>query len=375
MTAPFHTFFEGKRVLVTGAAGVKGSWLSLKLLEAGAQVVGLDIRGSDPHSNFFASGLQQRISHHRGDVTHLEPLLTLLEGVECVFHLAAVALVGVARRNPLETYRTNTLGTATVLEAIRRTPSVRHAVFITTDKVYRPRGGAPWVESDPLFAAGPYQVSKAAAEHIIADYHHTYLKPEGKRLAIGRAGNVLIGGDFHSSQRTAGAGRIFVDCYEALMEDRPPRIFCPSFTRPYTFGLDILSGYMSLMSQLETPGVDGEAFNFGPREVEGIESAALAGRICALWGTGVGWEAGSKRAEPFDKQSLAWDKAQRVLGWAPAYSLEQALKATTAWYRAWARERTTPEEGALHALNLEQIQAHQAVAAAQGIRWAAGDKG
>jgi len=147
----FGQFFEGKTILVTGVAGVKGTWLGLELLEAGSQVLGLDIRFPQD-SNFVASGLASRIRFVQGDVTDLNLVCNLLQNVDGVFHLAAVPLVGEAQRNPLQAYRTNTLGTCTVLDAIRRTQSVRYAVFVTTDKVYRDKKGVPWVETDPLGA-------------------------------------------------------------------------------------------------------------------------------------------------------------------------------------------------------------------------------
>jgi len=192
----FGNFFKGKKILVTGVAGVKGSWLALELLEAGGQVVGVDIKPPEPHSNFTVSGLRKNISFVQGDVANLSLMQDLMKDADCVFHLAAIALVGEARRNPLETYRSNVLGTAVVLESIRLSDSAKYAVFVTTDKVYKPKGGEIWVETDPLFASAPYPVSKACSEHIIADYYRNYLRQTGKRLGIGRAGNVLMGGGF-----------------------------------------------------------------------------------------------------------------------------------------------------------------------------------
>jgi CDP-glucose 4,6-dehydratase len=280
--AMFDEFFDGRRVLVTGVAGVKGVWLALELLEAGATVIGVDAVSPEPESNYTAAGLGGRIQYVQGDIADLAKIEELAGKVDCVFHLAAVALVGEARANPLAAYRSNTWGTAVVLEAVRRSPSVRYAVFVTTDKVYRPNNGDPWRESDPLGASGPYAVSKSSSEHIIADYYRMYLRPAGKRLGIGRGGNVLIGGDLHSTRRNPGSGRIFVDCYDALIEGKSPEIFQPAYTRPYTYGLDIISGYMTLMSRLESDGVDGEAFNFGPHEPYGVSNGLLATKICEL---------------------------------------------------------------------------------------------
>ena len=149
----FGNYFDGKRVLVTGVSGVKGTWLALMLLDAGAIVTGLDRRLAALRSNYTATGLGGRITFVHGDVTDLVLVRQLVEKADCVFHLAAEAIVGEADRNPLETYGSNTLGTATILEALRTAGSPKRAVFITTDKVYRPKpAGEPWAESDELGA-------------------------------------------------------------------------------------------------------------------------------------------------------------------------------------------------------------------------------
>jgi CDP-glucose 4,6-dehydratase len=247
---------------------------------------------------------------------------------------------------------------------------VKYGVFVTTDKVYKSKAGEVWMETDPLFAAEPYQVSKACAEHIITDYYRTYLRQLGKRVGIGRAGNVIIGGDFYSSARTGGAGRIFVDCCEALAEKRAPKIFTPHFTRPYTYGLDVLTGYMTLMSRLDCEGVDGEAFNFGPREQYGVENGFVAARICELWGAGIMWQPGPARDEPFEKQALSWDKARERLGWEPAYTLDEGLRATVRWYRAWADKAEGSGRGSMYDLDRSIIAEHREAAGTVGLWWA-----
>lgn len=370
----FGGFFQDKRVLVTGVAGVKGSWLALQLLEGGSEVVGVDIRSGEPESHFTAAGIREKITFVQGDVTDLSLVQGLVNDAKCVFHLAAVALVGEARREPLEAYRTNVLGSATVLEAIRLSQSAKYAVFVTTDKVYKEKGGEVWVETDPLFATGPYPVSKACAEHIIADYHRGYLADAGRRVGVGRAGNVIIGGDFNSTRRTPGAGRIFVDCYDALMHGREPEIHNPEYTRPYTYGLDVLAGYMTLMSKLDCEGVDGEAFNFGPHsrsdEQYGVQNARLATDICRLWDPRIKWEPGPPRDEPFEKQALSWEKARQRLDWQPAYELDRALRDTTRWYKEWAGRGKDAGEGGMYEFSTSLIQEHRNAARELGIAWA-----
>lgn len=371
----FGNYFNGKRILVTGVSGVKGTWLTLMLLHAGAIVTGLDKRLAALRSNFSATGLGGRINFILGDVRDLVLVRRLVEDADCVFHLAAEAIVGEAVRNPLEAFSSNTLGTATMLEALRLVGPPKRAVFITTDKVYKEKpAGELWDESDELGATGPYAVSKACAEWVIRDYNRCYFASTETKLAVARAGNVLVGGDDHASSTSHGAGRIFVDCYEALTEGRAPEIFQPAFTRPYTYGLDILSGYMSLMSQLDREGIAGEAFNFGPYEQLGVSNALLATKICELWGTGVLWKGGFPREEPFEYQALRTDKSQHRLGWRPAFTLYEALRDTTTWYKAWAGLGSNITEGCMYALNCSLITDHRAAAARLGVHWACGEQ-
>lgn len=365
----FADFYHGKRVLVTGVAGVKGTWLAQQLLELGSTVIGLDRHAPPADSNFVAADLFNGTTFVQGDINDLPLLQAAMAGVDCVFHLAAVSLVGEARRNPLDTYRSNTLGTATVLEAIRLSDSVRRAVFVTTDKVYKSNGGEPWVETDPLFATEPYPISKACAEEIITDYYRHYLRPAGKRIGIARAGNVILGGDPYSSQRMQGAGHLHVDCFEALIAGRPPELYNPQFTRPYTYGLDTLSGYLTLMSNLDQAGVDGEAFNFGPHERLGVENGLVATKICQIWGSDLHWQSTNPRSEPFEKQSMNWDKARQRLGWQPAYTIYEALVDIAQWYRAWVERGRGQTPGSMVEVNRALIQAHQQAARQLGIAW------
>ena len=366
----FADFYKNKRVLITGVAGVKGPWLALELLAAGSQVVGMDCQPPALDSNFAATNLGDQIEFVQGDVNDLPLMQSLLRDVDCVFHLAAISLVGEARRNPLETYRSNTLGTATVLEAIRLSPAVQYAVFVTTDKVYKAKGGEVWCEGDPLFATEPYPISKACAEMIIADYYRNYLRAAGKRIGIARAGNVLLGGDLYSSKRRPGAGHIHVDCFEALIEGRAPEIFTPKFTRPYTYGLDTLTGYMSLMARLDEEGNNGEAFNFGPHERYGVENGLLASKICSVWDSGLLWQSTTPRDEPFEKQSLNWDKARQRLGWQPAYTLYEGVQDLAHWYRAWGAQGQQLKPGSMATINAGLVQTHRTAADKLGIWWA-----
>lgn len=364
MLVMFNGFYEGKRILVTGVAGVKGTWLAEQLLAAGAIVTGVDNHHPESISNFTAGGLAERIEFVPGDITDLPLMTKLIAASDGVFHLAAIVIVGESKRNPLESYRSNTFGTATVLEALRVGAEPKLAVIVTTDKVYKSKAGEPWVETDTLGATGAYAVSKACAEFVVADYQESYFKGSEIRLAVGRAGNVLVGGDRHASSRTGGAGRIFVDCFEALAEGRQPEIYSPGFSRPYTYGLDIVSGYMSLMSQLHRDDVAGQAFNFGPYEEIGIPNHLLATKACELWGGGKMWFSGAQREEPFEHQSLRWNKSARLLKWRPAFTFYEALQATARWYRAAVPGQSMRE------FNQTLLDEHRTAAQNLRIDWA-----
>ena len=365
----FGGYYQGRRVLVTGAAGVKGTWLCLALEAAGAKVTGLDLHPPQPNSNFVLSGLADSIRLVQGDINDFGLMRELLADNDCFFHLAALALVHDCKARPLETYRVNTLGTATVLEAFRLSETAKRGLFVTTDKVYRPKANDRWIETDPLFSSGPYAVSKACAEQVIEDYRGD-LGVAGKHFGVARAGNVLVGGDLNSSTRTNGAGRIFVDCFEALLAGESPRIFSPSFTRPYTYGLDIVTGYMSQLARMEEPGVQGEAFNYGPHEQGGIANGFLATKICEAWGGGIPWSGGPLRNEPYQTQALNWEKAWLRLGWQPAYTLIESIRDAAFWYREWAEVQANPSPGVLRETNRKLLENHSRAAHDLGIWWA-----
>lgn len=307
-----------KRVLITGVLGIKGTWLTALLLKIGAEVIGLDIRKPDSKLVCVQTGLIDKITFVRGDVCDLALLKQLIQNSDCVFHLAAVSTVGASRKDPLEAYRSNTLGTATIMTAL--STSLVPTVMVTTDKVYHPKL-SPWKEDDLLFAKGPYSVSKACAEKIIEDWSLPNIK-------VARAGNVILGGDPVTSMKYPGSGRIVPDCLEALSNNRKPVIFSPHQFRPYIYGLDVLYGYLLLCSSSFSG-----PFNFGPLEGK-ISNQDLVNLICELWGTDLEWKTGEKREEPFFTQEIDWSKAKNKLGWYPRYTIKDALKAVIKWQKS-----------------------------------------
>jgi CDP-glucose 4,6-dehydratase len=333
-------------------------------LEAGVErLIGVDRAPGQPGSCWDATrmGDDPRVSLATMDIRDHDALRWLMadEKVDIAIHLAAMAIVGECNLKPWDTYSINVMGTVAFLEAVRLT-DVDRCLVITTDKVYRDKDGLPWTEDDDLVATGPYAVSKACADQITRDYWHGYLKPAERRCVVGRAGNVLAPGDTHR-------GRIFVDVVMALAENQPPLILNPAFTRPYTFVGDTISGYLSALAQAHRPEVNGEPFNFGPREATGVPNGELAQMMCDLWGSGVAWQSGNARPEPFRDQSLDCAKADRILGWRPTYTLRDGLTDLVSWSQALI---AGADAEPMRAQTADIIRRHASSAGSQGIWWA-----
>jgi len=323
------SFWHDRPVLVTGCTGLLGSWLTAALVDAGAAVVGL-IRDEVPHSHLRRSGYEKRIAVVRGDVTDyalVERALNEYE-VETVFHLAAQTIVPIANRAPLSTFETNIKGTWTVLEAARRTPTVSRIVVASSDKAYGVHDSLPYTEDAPLLGCYPYDVSKACADLIARAYAATY----GLPVAVTRCANLYGGGDLNWSRIFPGTIR------SALRGERPVIRSDGTMVRDYLYVRDAVSAYLSLAEQLERPEIRGQAFNFGmdaPRSVlEIVETIIAVVGQPGLEPLILGQATGEIKA-----QYLGSEKARRLLGWAPAYSLEQGLQETVTWYRAFLAEQ------------------------------------
>ena len=356
----YNNFYHDKTVLVTGIAGFKGTWMAIALLDAGVkEIIGLD-KERRPRSNFAVSGLDQVVTFVQGDIRDAALVLRLLTEyqVDVVFHLAAQPIVKIAFRNPMETISSNILGTATVLEAVRQVGVVERCVVATSDKAYFDKGGALYTEDDRLQGTDIYSASKSAADILTTSWTQNYFQSSGIHCGIVRCGNIIGGGDW-------SPGRIVVDSVTALADGRSPDIHNPVMVRDYFYVLDSISGYLSLGAALDQEGVSGEGFNFGPHEHD-IQNADLATRLCTLWGDGVTWRH-SPPPEPFPeipKQTLSWEKAKNRLDWAPAYTLEEALQDTAAWYKGWFANDPLDE------LNIDLLRRHRDRARGLGLAWA-----
>lgn len=368
MKSVFDSTYNDRTVLVTGHTGFKGSWLTCWLAQLGAKVVGFSLEEppTEP-SNFEISGMGNRITDIRGDISDLESVQRTIESYQpsLIFHLAAQPIVLRAYKQPKLTFDTNAGGTVNVLEAIRRTDSVRALVSITTDKVYRNQG---WLwgyrENDLLGDADPYGASKAMAELAIESYRRSFFSIQtynehGVAIASTRAGNVIGGGDFADF-------RLVPDCMRALMAGEPMSIRNPQSVRPWQHVLEPLSGYLLLGEKLlkDAPAFS-EAWNFGPAERENVTTRMIVEKLITLWGTG-SW----RQPDPTGKEAesallrLSWEKAANRLHWQPVYSIDDALGEISGWFKAYLDNQD------MYAVCQDHIAAYVQEAREKKLPWA-----
>lgn len=331
----------GRRVLVTGDTGFKGSWLSLWLTCLGAEVIGFALPPEGERPLFEQLGLRQYIRHIDGDIRDLGQLAAVFDAhrPEVVIHLAAQALVRASYEDPKHTMDTNVGGAVNLLEAVRRTSSVRSLVFITSDKCYLNK---EWVwgyrETDELGGRDPYSASKAAAELVFAAYRDSYFEAVAELgLATARAGNVIGGGDW-------ARDRIIPDCIRALEAGRPVPVRNPHATRPWQHVLEPLSGYLTLASRLlDRPKDFGGAWNFGPPVGSARTVGELVEAAVGHWGRG-SFEVATEVGAPHEARllQLNTDRAAIDLGWTPRWSVDETIEKTVGWYREVIAEGGRP---------------------------------
>ena len=338
--AAFGGAFSGRTVFVTGHTGFKGAWLSLWLRELGAKVVGYALPPDAKPSLFEQSGLERLVDSRLGDVRDAALLEKTLGETrpEIVFHLAAQPLVRRSYEQPAETFATNVQGTANLLEAVRRTDSVRAAVVVTSDKCYENReADHAYREDDRLGGRDPYSASKACAEIVVASYRDSFFSAASAErravsLSSARAGNVIGGGDW-------AVDRLIPDCIRALAAGRAISVRNPRSVRPWQFVLEPLSGYLSLAAhQLASPESGAEAWNFGPSPEDAHTTAQVAELVVRGWGSGRWTAADADPSAPHEAGLLKLDsgKARARLSWRPVYGADEAVARTVAWYRAAA---------------------------------------
>ena len=326
------SYYQGKRVLVTGHTGFKGSWLCRILTLAGAQVTGYALEAPPKPAIFRQAGLGETMESVTGDVRSLEDLQAVFKrcSPQVVFHLAAQPIVRESYENPVYTYETNVMGTVNVLECARRQGSVCSLVNVTTDKVYENREWEyGYRESDPLDGYDPYSNSKSCSELVTHSYRKSFFSDGGCAISTCRAGNVIGGGDF-------ARDRIIPDCVRAMMEGKEIILRNPYSTRPYQHVLEPLAVYLAIaMGQDKEPGLSG-CYNVGPDDCDCVTTGELADLFCRYWGKGARWES-RHDGGPHEANFLKLDcsKVKARLEWRPRYHVADAVEKTVEWFKAW----------------------------------------
>ncbi|MEM7207700.1 MAG: CDP-glucose 4,6-dehydratase [Pseudomonadota bacterium] len=335
-----RNFWSKKKVLVTGHTGFKGSWLSMWLSEAGADVAGYSLAPNTQPSLFELANVARRIESHIGDIRDLEKIKNVMQEFkpDIVVHMAAQPLVRHSYSDPLETYTTNVIGTANVFEAIRQCESVSVVVNVTTDKCYENKEWCwGYREIEPLGGHDPYSSSKACSELVTTTYQKCFLNEKtGVRLASARAGNVIGGGDW-------SADRLIPDFMRSMLSGNAVQIRNPRSIRPWQHVLEPLSGYLLLVQKLSAS--EGEhyvgAWNFGPVSSEAKTVGWIANELCSKW-EGAEWLDVSGEPENADMHEanylqLDCGKANMELNWWPRTNLNVALQWIVDWYQSFSR--------------------------------------
>jgi len=329
-------FWRGKRVLITGDTGFKGTWLTKMLLNAGAKIFGYSTNRDvfpkvytmcefDKNPNYI---------HKNGEIQDLESFLDFVYETrpEFIFHLAAQAIVRECYKNPVYTYNTNVIGTTNVMEAIRLSQCVKSAVIITTDKVYENLNNSKheYIESDRLNGFDPYSNSKSCAELVVDSYRKSY---NITNVSTARAGNVIGGGDF-------SIDRIIPDCFRAATSNRPIEIRNPYSIRPYQFVLEALNAYL-LIAQRQYEENKYGAYNIGPDVSDCVTTSELVNIFCEKWGNGLSWidinKYVSNKAAPHEDNflKLNCNKMKETFNWKPTWNITKAIEKTVEWYKFW----------------------------------------
>jgi CDP-glucose 4,6-dehydratase len=340
-------FWQGKRVLLTGHTGFKGSWLSLWLQSLGARVRGVALAPPTRPALFQVADVAEGMESCEADIRDYAALQGLVGTFqpEIIIHMAAQPLVRLSYHSPVETYATNVMGTVHVLEAARLAGSVRAIVNVTTDKCYENREWVwPYRENECMGGHDPYSSSKGCAELVSDAYRRSFLSRMGIAIATARAGNVIGGGDWADD-------RLVPDILRALEKHQPALIRNPQSVRPWQHVLEPLSGYLILAQHLFEQGqAYAEGWNFGPRDEDARPVRWIADRLCAGWGRGASWLPQSGD-HPHEANFLRLDisKARQHLRWWPRWPLEAALSHVIQWHQAWLEGR------AMRAVCLGQI--------------------
>lgn len=337
-------FYKGKRILITGHTGFKGTWMCQVLSELGAQVTGYALQPPTEPSLYELTGMAGRIRSIEGDVRDLEHLLQVFDQTqpEIVIHMAAQPIVRESYVNPVYTYDVNVMGTVNVLECVRKSSSVRSFVNVTTDKVYKNREWEwGYRENEELNGFDPYSNSKSCSELVTESYRNSFFADGHVAISTVRAGNVIGGGDF-------AADRIIPDCMRAVLQGQEIVLRNPQSTRPYQHVLEPVVAYLLIaQKQYEDIRYAG-SYNIGPGEESCLTTERLVGEFCRQWSMDTGVEpvyTVASHAGPHEANFLKLDcsKMRKVFGWSPNWNAGQMMQATVEWIVAYSRQEDVRE--------------------------------
>ena len=327
-------FYKGKRVLVTGHTGFKGSWLCRILVLAGAQVTGYSLGAPTQPDLFSLAGLDGHMQSVIGDIRDFETLKACFDYArpEIVLHLAAQPIVRDSYREPRYTYDTNVMGTVNLLECVRMSDTVSSVLNVTTDKVYRNK---EWIwgyrENDPLDGYDPYSNSKSCSELVTHSYVSSFFSGENApAVSTARAGNVIGGGDFAND-------RIIPDCVRAAQAGRAIGVRNPYSTRPYQHVLEPLFAYLMIAARQYEDKRLADWYNVGPDDCDCVTTGQLVNLFCEKWGSGARWENQAEANAPHEANFLKLDcsKIKAILGWKPVWHIDEAVEMTVRWSKRW----------------------------------------
>lgn len=326
------SFYKGKKVLLTGHTGFKGSWMSVMLFNAGAEVIGYSSCSKEDIRLFDICGIKDQITHIKGDVRDLEHLLTVFKKhkPEMVIHMAAQPIVRDSYKDPVGTYSTNVMGTVNICEAVRQMESVKSFLNVTTDKVYENKEWEwGYRENEPLDGYDPYSNSKSCSELVTHSYKNSFFTDGRVAVSTARAGNVIGGGDFAND-------RIIPDCIRAAIKHDDIVVRNPYSTRPYQHVLEPVYAYLMIAAkQYEDPKYQ-SWYNVGPDEQDCFQTSVLVDLFVKHWGEGLKWinrYAGGPHEANFLK--LDCSKIKATFGWKPRWNLETAIEKVVEWSKAW----------------------------------------
>lgn len=325
-------FYKGKKVLLTGHTGFKGSWMTTMLVNAGAEVIGYSSCTKTETRLFDLCGVKEQITHIKGDVRDLEHLLDvfLIYHPDIVIHMAAQPIVRESYKDPVGTYSTNVMGTVNVCEAVRQTPSVRSFLNVTTDKVYENKEWEwGYRENEMLDGYDPYSNSKSCSELVTHSYKNSFFMNSRVAVSTARAGNVIGGGDFAND-------RIIPDCIRAAIKHENIIVRNPFSTRPYQHVLEPVYAYLMIVAkQYEDPKYQ-SWYNVGPDDGDCFQTGTLVDVFVKYWGEGLKW-INKYDGGPHEANFLKLDcsKLKKTFGWHPRWNLETAIEKVVEWSKAW----------------------------------------